>query len=129
MSLTLNDLDFHQETLEFSALDPVDFEKLVFHLLDEMGFGDLIWRKGGEGNSATDGGRDLEAKYWRIDPIGSTEERYWFEIKYRSHKLETRQVQQVVLNAAADGKKDRLIIVTNSTVSNQCLDWIQSFRA
>jgi len=38
-------------------------------------------------------------------------------------------VQQVVLNAAADGTKDRLIIVTNSTVSNQCLDWIQSFRA
>ena len=37
-STKLTDIDFLQEKLDFSEITPVDFENLVFHLLDEMGF-------------------------------------------------------------------------------------------
>ena len=62
MGSALTDTDFLQHSLDFSDITPEDFENLVFHLLDEMGFSNIQWRKGGPGNSATDGGRDLEAK-------------------------------------------------------------------
>jgi len=126
---TLTDLDFQLESLDFTNLSPPEFENLIFHLLDEMGFSNLVWRKGGEGNSATDGGRDLEATYWRIEPVKSTEVTYWYEVKYRSGQLERSQVQKAVLDASANTALDYLVIVTNSTVSNPCLDWVREFQA
>lgn len=128
ISFTLTDIDFLQEKLDFSEISPVDFENLAFHLLDEMGFSNLNWRKGGEGNSATDGGRDLEATFWTVLPAVSKEERYWFEVKYRSNQLEKSQVQSTVLNAAGNNSKDNVVIITNKTISNPTLDWIKEFQ-
>lgn len=126
---TLTDLDFQLESLNFSDLSPPEFENLIFHLIDEMGFSNLVWRKGGEGNSATDGGRDLEATYWRVEPVSSVELTYWYEVKYRSGQLAKAQVQKAVLDASADPGLDYVVIVTNSTVSNSCLDWIREFQS
>lgn len=128
ISVTLTDIDFLQESLDFSEISPVDFENLVFHLLDEMGFSNLTWRKGGEGNSATDGGRDLEATFWTVLPAASKEERYWFEVKYRKNQLEKSQVQSTILNASGNHSKDNVLIITNATISNPTLDWIKAFQ-
>lgn len=128
ISTALTDIDFLQERLDFSEINPVDFENLAFHLLDEMGFSNLIWRKGGEGNSATDGGRDLEGTYWTVLPAVSKEEKYWFEVKYRTNQLEKTQVQSTVLNAAGNNSKDNVVIITNKTISNPTLDWIKEFQ-
>ncbi|HUE93835.1 restriction endonuclease [Pseudomonas sp.] len=128
IAITLADIDFLQEQLNFSEISPVDFENLVFHLLDEMGFSNLTWRKGGEGNSATDGGRDLEATFWTVLPAVSKEEKYWFEVKYRKGQLEKSQVQGTVLNAAGNNSKDNVVIVANKTISNPTLDWIKEFQ-
>ncbi len=128
ISFTLTDTDFLQEELDFSEINPIDFENLVFHLLDEMGFSNLTWRKGGEGNSATDGGRDLEATYWTVSPAVSREEKYWFEVKYRSNQLEKSQVQKTILNASGNKSKDNIVIITNKTISNPTLDWIKEFH-
>ena len=125
---TLSDLDFQLESLNFSDLSPSAFENLVFHLVAEMGFSNLVWRKGGEGNSATDGGRDLEATYWRVEPVGSHEMLYWYEVKYRTGQLERSKVQKAVLDASASSSIDCLVIVTNSTISNPCLDWIREHQ-
>ena len=125
---TLSDTDFLQEGLDFSDISPVDFENLVFHLIDEMGFSNLHWRKGGEGNSATDGGRDLEATFWSVQPAGSTEDKYWFEVKFRSSALEKQQVQSTVLNATSGKELNHLVIVTNSTISNPTLDWVREHQ-
>ena len=115
--------------MDFTDITAVEFENLVFHLLDEMGFSNLQWRKGGEGNSATDGGRDLEATFWSVQPSGSKEQRYWFEVKYRSGQLEKSQVQNTILNAAGNNSKDNVIIVTNKTISNPTLDWVNQFQS
>ncbi|MBU6954548.1 restriction endonuclease [Hahella sp. HN01] len=128
VSTELKDIDFLQEKLDFSNTTPEDFERLVFHLLDEMGFSNLSWRKGGEGNSATDGGRDLEATFWTVKPIYSAEEKYWFEVKYRKKQLAKSNVQKTVLNAAGHRSKDNLVIITNGTVSNPTLDWVKQFQ-
>lgn len=127
-STKLTNIDFLQEKLDFSEITPVDFENLAFHLLDEMGFSNLIWRKGGEGNSATDGGRDLEGTFWTVLPAVSKEEKYWFEVKYRTNQLEKTQVQSTVINASGNNSKDNLIIITNKTISNPTLDWIKEFQ-
>ncbi|HCG5918245.1 restriction endonuclease [Vibrio parahaemolyticus] len=127
-STNLIDTDFHQENLDFSQITPEDFENLVFHLLDEMGFSNLNWRKGGEGNSATDGGRDLEATYWSVRPAESLEEKYWFEVKHRSKQLEKIQVQKTVLNASGNNRKDNVVIITNKTISNPTKDWLSDFQ-
>ena len=128
MGSALTDTDFLQHSLDFSDITPEDFENLVFHLLDEMGFSNIQWRKGGPGNSATDGGRDLEAKAWSIQPGASRELNYWVEVKYRSNNLEKSQVQSTVLNSAADAKRDNILIITNSAISNPTLDWINEFQ-
>lgn len=126
---TLTDADFLQESLDFSSINPEDFENLIFHLLDEMGFSNIQWRKGGRGNSATDGGRDLEATFWNVQPAGARELAYWVEVKHRSGGLEKSQVQATVLNAASVSSRDNLVIVTNSTVSNPTLDWVKEFQS
>ncbi|MCG7928941.1 MAG: restriction endonuclease [Candidatus Thiodiazotropha lotti] len=129
ISITLTDIDFLQEQLNFSEISPVDFENLIFHLLDEMGFSNLVWRKGGEGNSATDGGRDLEATFWTVLPAASKEEKYWFEVKHRKKQLEKSQIQSTILNAAGNNLKDNVVIITNKTISNPTLDWINDFQS
>lgn len=126
---TLSDADFIQTTIDLKHLKPADFEKLIFYLLDEIGFSNIVWRKGGEGNSATDGGRDLEATFWRIEPIGSCEQNYWIEVKHRRGQLEKSQVQHTIVNAIGNKKINCLVIVTNATVSNPCIDWVNEFKA
>lgn len=95
LPVTLTNIDFIQESLDFSKVSPTDFENLIFHLLDEMGFSNIVWRKGGEGNSATDGGRDLEATFWTVLPTVSKEQSFWFEVKYRTHHLEKTKFKKL----------------------------------
>lgn len=116
------------DRIDFSELQPADFESFIFHLLDEMGFTNLLWRKGGDGNSATDSGRDLEATYWRVEPASSVEQKYWFEVKYRSGSVPRAQVQKAILDASGRSDVDHVVLVSNSTVTNPTLNWIKDFR-
>ncbi|WP_429120492.1 restriction endonuclease [Aeromonas allosaccharophila] len=128
LPVTLTNIDFIQDRLDFSKISPTDFENLIFHLLDEMGFSNIVWRKGGEGNSATDGGRDLEATFWTVLPTVSKEQSFWFEVKHRGHHLEKIQVQKTILNSAGDSSVDNIVIVTNKTISNPTLDWVKQYQ-
>ena len=104
--------NLHSGSIYWNTLTPSDFEKLIFFLLDDMGFKNLEWRKGGEGISATDGGRDLEAAYARIGPDDTlTFEEWWIEVKYRSQTLQPHTVQRAVLNAAGRPAVDVFAIV------------------
>jgi hypothetical protein len=117
------------ESLDWHPLTPSDFEKLIFFLLDDMGFKNLKWRKGGEGISATDGGRDLEATYAKIEPDDALRlEQWWIEVKYRSHTLEPDSVQKAVLNTAGRRTVDVFVIVTNNVISNKTSDWVEQFQ-
>ncbi|MEE9391732.1 MAG: restriction endonuclease [Planctomycetota bacterium] len=125
--LSLVDLDFVAGPLEFGRLSPEEFEHLVFHLLDEMGYQELVWRKGGPGNSANDGGRDLEGSLGTGDLLPGRRRGWWFEVKLRGKRLETASVQSTLHNANAERDLASLAIITNATVSNDCLDWARKF--
>lgn len=110
-------------------LRPDEFEKLAFYLLDDMGFKSLEWRKGGEGVSATDGGRDLSGKYAKVEPDDSIIiENWWVEVKHRSNTLKKTTVQSIIINSTARKDVDVIAIFTNNVISNSTLDWIKEFQ-
>lgn len=114
----------------WNRISPADFENLIFFLLDDMGFKNLEWRKGGEGISSTDGGRDLEATFTKIEPGDRVElEKWWIEVKYRSKNLSPRIVKESVLNSVGRDGVDVFTIVTSGTISNNTLDWIKDFQS
>jgi hypothetical protein len=115
--------------INLNNLHPDEFEKLAFYLLDDMGFKNLEWRKGGEGVSATDGGRDLSGKYAKVEPDDSIIiENWWIEVKHRSDTLKKSTVQNIILNATARKDVDVFAIFTNNVISNPTLDWIKEFQ-
>lgn len=115
------------DNIDLNLITPEEFEKLIYFLLDEMGMKNIEWRKGGEGISATDGGRDLECEFYNLYPDGTMrKERWWVEVKYRSKTLQTSKVQEVILNALGVPELDVIIIVTNTSISNKARDWIKN---
>lgn len=119
-----------QSQYVWELLSPADFEKLVFFLLDDMGFKNIEWRKDGEGISSTDGGRDLEATFTRIEPGDIVElEKWWVEVKYRSGNLAPATVKESILNAAGREGIEVFAIFTTGTISNNTWDWIKEFQS
>jgi hypothetical protein len=103
-------------------------EELLYELLNELGANELIWRSGGIGAGAPDGGRDLEAIFHRATPDGEVEsEKWWIEAKGRSKTVEADAVKSTVLNASGPKDLDLILIATNSQFSNPTRDWIQSW--
>jgi hypothetical protein len=118
-----------EATFHWEKLTPEEFEQLVFFALDDMGFKNIEWRKGGEGITATDGGRDLEAIYSKLEPDDSlTLEKWWVEVKYRTHTLSPDVVQRTVINALGRQSVDVIAIATNQVITNKTLDWIKEFQ-
>ncbi len=117
------------EDIDWSLIDPEKFEKLIYFLLDSIGMKNIIWRKGGSGVSATDGGRDLECEKHIIEEDDSIKiEKWWVEVKYRTNTLEKIKVQETLINAVGYPEVDVICIATNNVISNPTLDWINVFK-
>jgi len=118
-----------RDKLDWRDITPEDFEKLVFFLLDAIGAKNIIWRKGGEGISSSDQGRDLECTFHIMGDKGKIEEEYWWvEIKYRKKTLEKTTVQKGVTNSkGAPPHIKKFLIITNTQVSNATIEWVKEF--
>ncbi len=117
------------EEIDWTLIDPEKFEKLIYFLLDSIGMKNIIWRKGGSGVSATDGGRDLECEDHIIERDGSVRsEKWWIEVKYRTNTLEKMKVQETLINAVGYQNVDVIGIVTNNVITNPTQDWIDVFK-
>ena len=117
------------EDIDWTLIDPEKFEKLIYFLLDSIGMKNIIWRKGGPGVSATDGGRDLECEDNIIERDGSVRtEKWWIEVKYRTNTLEKRKVQETLMNAFVSPDVDVICIATNNVITNPTQDWIDKFK-
>ncbi|MFF3817420.1 restriction endonuclease [Streptomyces bluensis] len=111
------------ETIKGKAL-----ESLLFELTEAMGGVDVIWRTGGTGDGAPDGGRDLEAVFLHPTPDGDVErEKWWIEVKGRGGSVESAAVKSAVLNAAGHDDVDVLVVASNSVFTNPTRDWIQTW--
>ena len=110
-------------------ITPEKFEELTYFLLDDLGFKNIEWRKGGIGISSTDGGRDLQAKYTNFGPGDMLSiENWWIEVKSRRKTLSPDTIQKIITNAVGYSGLDVLLIVTNNTVSNKTIDWVHEFQ-
>ncbi len=117
------------EYIDWTLIDPEKFEKLIYFLLNSIGMKNIIWRKGGLGVSATDGGRDLECEDHSIELDGSVRiEKWWIEVKYRTNTLEKIKVQETLMNAVVNPDVDVICIVTNNVITNPTQDWINMFK-
>jgi len=106
-----------------------EFEEFLYWLLDAMGAKDLTWRLGGEGQGASDGGRDVEAVFHVPYPDDTmVGEKWWIEAKGRGQTVEPAAVREAVLGAQAANDLDVLVIATNTQFSNPTRDWIDEWQ-
>ena len=113
----------------WDEITPEKFEELAYFLLDDLGFKNIEWRKGGKGITSTDGGRDLHATFNNLGPGDLMSlETWWIEVKYRSKTLSPDTIQKIITNTVGHSGLDVLLIFTNTTVSNKTMEWIHDFQ-
>lgn len=113
----------------WDEITPEKFEELAYFLLDDLGFKNIEWRKGGKGISSTDGGRDLQATFNNLGPGDLMSlETWWIEVKYRRKTLSPATIQKIITNSVGHSGLDVLLIFTNNTVSNKTMDWVHDFQ-
>lgn len=104
-------------------------EELIHELVEAMGGVDIIWRTGGTGDGAADGGRDIEASFIHTTPDGDVRrEKWWIESKGRAGSVEPMAVKSAVLNVAARDDVDVLVIASNSQFTNPTRDWVEAWQ-
>ena len=106
----------------------VEFEKLVYDLLSDLGYQDLDWRKGTAADSTSpDSGIDIEASLRKQDPDGDEYFEKWVvQIKHHSRSVGWSQVQGAFY-AAKVAKPDVLLLVTSSHFTNPCKDQLRRY--
>lgn len=115
--------------IPLNELKSKDLEECVYWLLDAMGGQDLEWRKGGTGDGASDGGRDLEVTFYATSAVGEmVPQRWWVECKGRKGTLEADAVKSATVNALAKQGLARLVIATNTQFSNPTRDWVKEWQ-
>lgn len=106
-----------------------ELEELLYWLFDEMGAKDIEWRIGGQGNGASDGGRDLELSFYVSSTNGElTKQKWWIEAKGRTSTVEPIEVQKAIYNIINKNDVYVLVIATNSHFSNQTRDWVKEWQ-
>ncbi|MFL5382085.1 MAG: restriction endonuclease [Longimicrobiaceae bacterium] len=115
--------------IPWETLKSKELEECLYWLLDDMGAKDLVWRLGGIGAGAADGGRDLEAQFYMGTPDGElTRQKWWIEAKGRKGTVEPKAVRESVLNTMGHATVDVLVIGTNSLFSNATRDWVNQWQ-
>lgn len=116
-------MKFEESDLDFSLLDPTQFEELCFDLLKRLGFHELKWRKGG-----ADSGRDIEGKYLINLPLVELFEEAWaIECKHYTGGVPVEALVSKLSWAEAE-RPDRLVLVVSSHLTNSARVWLEKRR-
>lgn len=116
-------------SIPFADLKSKDLEECVYWLLDAMGGKDLVWRKGGKGDGASDGGRDLEATFYVSSADGKINaQQWWIECKGRKGTVEADAVKTAIINAMARKELAQIVMATNTQFSNPTRDWVGEWQ-
>lgn len=103
------------------SLTPEQFEELCFDLIKVIGrWVNINWHRGG-----ADKGRDITAE--RIDSsdiINTIKEKWFFQCKRYEAGIGERDISSAIDWAHAE-KADRLVIISNSTLTKDCQDYIE----
>lgn len=107
-----------------NALDPAEFENLIFDCVGAAGLKNVVWRTPG-----ADGGRDIEGLAYIRDLSGQESVHRWYvECKRYSSSIDWPTVWQKISYADVQGA-DVLLIATNSNPSPRCETEIEAWNA
>jgi tetratricopeptide (TPR) repeat protein len=114
----------HEEwKLLINNLNWLDFQHLVYDLLNALGYTDIKERGGG-----SDGGRDLEATYIYPRPDGSKRTaKCWFQCKKQDKGVGFSEIHEDITRASTS-KINEYYIVSNSDTTPPCKDEIEKAR-
>ncbi|MCH7697885.1 MAG: restriction endonuclease [Chloroflexi bacterium] len=109
-------------------LTGVEFEKLVYDLLGDLGYQDVDWRKGTAADSTSpDSGIDIEAQLKRKDPDGDEYFEKWaVQVKHHVRAVSWSELQSAFYGAKV-GKPDVLLLVVSSHLTNPCKDQLRRY--
>lgn len=116
------------QELGWDELDEVEFEKLIYDLLHELGYTNVVWRKGTPKKSTTpDSGRDIEAQLLREDPDGNKHLERWFvQAKHYSSAVSPSDFKDAI--TWAEAKRPNVLLLTVSALSNSSRDFIETYE-
>ncbi|MHB9134669.1 MAG: restriction endonuclease [Armatimonadota bacterium] len=116
--------------ISWDHLSPTEFEEFCYDLLHDLGFANIVWRKGtGFDSSPSDQGRDLECCFYWQSPDGASHEGHCFvECKHYNNKRGVPPEKLTgILTWALSEQPDLLLIITSSFISNQARNYINKF--
>jgi len=115
---------------DLDKLTPTQFENLCENLLRALGFTDINWRKGANGDSSPgDDGCDLVAKYLRIDPDGSPYQETWaIECKHYQKSTVPFSKIEPFLTFAETTRPNVALIITSGYLSNGTKRGIEKWK-
>lgn len=108
---------------QLKKLSAAQFENLVYDLLISLGLQNVIWR-----TPASDGGKDITGTFLEDEFCGTKKVQRWnIGCKHLKASLSWKTIIEKVYFSKND-KVDYLLIVTSSTLSNQCKDEIERWN-
>lgn len=115
-------------SLEWDEIDYVKFEELICHLLGEIGFTNVDWRKGTpEPSTSPDSGRDIEAQLRKQDPDGDEYFEDWFvQAKHYKSAVSVSKFKDAIDWAEAE-LPDVLLVVVSGSLSNSARKWLETY--
>ena len=115
--------------LNFNHLSPTDFEEFTYHLLKQLKFTNVDWRKGtAQDSSPADSGRDIVCQRIREDVDKTTEIETWFvDCKHYKKGVPPADIQNLLTWAEAECPHTALI-VTSGFLSNPAKDYLEKYK-
>lgn len=112
--------------IDFSQLSATEFEELCYDLLVKLGFNNVSWRKGtGKNSSPADGGRDIEACFFKSDVDNKKYYEKWnIECKHYKEGVPAEKIRSAITWASAQ-RVDVLLIIASNFLSNSCKEYIE----
>ncbi|KAA9146208.1 restriction endonuclease [Microbacterium lushaniae] len=128
-ALEEQDEQFALGSLDFSALNPTQFEEFCFDLVSASGFNNVDWRKGTPLNSSpADRGRDIVAHSRLSDVDGHGYEQTWFiDCKHYERGVPPEALQGTIAWANAE-RPDVVLFIASGYLTNGAKDWIADFQ-
>ncbi|MEL3927079.1 restriction endonuclease [Aeromonas enteropelogenes] len=105
-------------------LSPLNFENLIFDLLQEIGLKNTVWRTPGR-----DGGRDIQGEWFFSDLSGYNMHQVWYvECKKYSSSVSWPIVWEKI-SFAQSNSADVLLFTVTSSLSPQAVDEVNKWNA
>lgn len=114
--------------LDFDGLDETDFGEFCFHLLDELGFVNVDWRKGTpKAASPADRGRDIVAEREITDVDGGRHVETWFvDCKHYQAGVPPTALQGLLTWAQAE-RPHVALVIASGWLTNGAKDFIRQY--